>query len=1035
MITKTTNLAYLIVLGLFTQFNSNAQIFGDGNIISQSISTSTIEHLEIHPSVTSLIINEGSTQNISLSGDSNIVNALLNSTSVDSLSLKFPAGNTYSNYTLNINITTQNIESIRSFGSGEVTINNFTNTTSLDINNLGAANYNVYEYTNASSLHITNNGSGDITMNENFPSLTNYEVYNHGGGNYNGCGLETDSVLVQNFGSGDMNVGSTGYVNAIIFGSGNIYYYGTPSLYQNNFGIGSISLGTSTNCISGNSSGNGGNSSISCINGDGSSATSTTSLSVFEHIKILPSVQSITIQQGTTSEILATGNQNIIDSLEYTITNDTLFIHFTGDSCYDNYDLNLTVTTSDIKNFIMMDSGNATIEVFDNSYSIEVFNYGAGNISVNEFSDAYFFKAHNYGSGDITVNEDFSFVSSYTVNNYGSGNYYGCQLNVASCYANNFGSGNVVVTASGYLNAELTGTGNIEYYETPTTIDQTITGTGILVIGTDPDCVVGNPIPTNITGDGNIISQSISTSIIEHLDIDLEFTNLTVNEGSTQSIVISGDSNIVTSLINSTLVDTFRSNFPTGFMYSNYTLNITITTPSIKSITTHNNGEVLVNDFSSTQLLNINNLGNANYNVYAFVGATDLYINNHADGDINMNANFPALTNYEVYNHGGGSFYGCGLETDSVLVQNFGSGDMYVASTNYVNAAIFGSGDIYYYGSPDLYQNTFGSGSITLGSGTNCTTGGTTFSDCIQGDGTTTSHNFNLGSFDYINLDPAVTSISLVQGTTPGVTVSGDNNIVDSLQVEVINDTLYITFPTDTCFENYALDLNITATGFVQFAMRNEGNSTISGFDGEENIEIINYGSGNITVESFQDVTNFLIENYGSGDISIDGDFPNLDSYEVNNYNSGNIYGCELTVDSCFANNHSEGTIVVSVEKYLKATIQSAGNIEYYGSPIVDETLNGTGSVNMGTEESCIAALDVFEHESNGITFVIYPNPSKDIINLSGQLEQGGFIFNTFGQKVMSISENQNQIDVRGLNFGNYIVKIGHQTAKFIKTE
>jgi len=1036
MLKTTSKLTLLLFLGLFAQIYVSAQtILGDGNIITQTVSSTIIENLDIHPNITSLTISQGSTQNISISGDSNIVNALLNNTSVDTFSLEFPSGNTYSNYTLNINITLANLEAMRSFGSGEITVNDFLSTTSLSINNLGDANYTINEYTHANSLYIQNNAGGNITMQDNFPDLTNYEVYNHGSGEYFGCGLETDSVLAQNFGSGDMHVASLNLVNATIFGSGNIFYYGTPALYQNNFGTGTIALGTNVICTSGNGSGNGGNATTNCINGNGISGNSTNSLAVFEHIKLLTTVNNMTIQQGTTSQISATGDQNILDSLEFVITNDTLFIQFIGDSCYSNYNLDLTVTTSDIKNLIMLDSGNVNIETFTDAYELELHNYGSGNINIDEFSDAYYFKVHNFGSGNVTVNEDFSFITSYTVNNHGSGNYYGCQLNVASCYANNSGSGTVIVTAAGYLNAEISGSGNIEYYETPSTIDQTITGSGLLVIGTDPDCVVGNPTPTSVIGDGNIISQTITTSNIEHLNILPEFTNLTISEGSTQSIVLSGDSNIIEALLNSTLVDTFKTSFPSLNTYSNYTLNIAITTANIKSVKTHNTGEVVLNNFSTTDLLEINNLGDANYNIEEYSNATSLYIQNNAEGDITMNQNFPQLTNYEVYNHGSGNYYGCGLETDSVLVQNFGSGDMHVASTDFVNATIFGSGNIYYYGSPVLYDNNFGSGTIALGATVNCSGGGSSSVNCIEGNGTTSSYSLNLGSFDYINLNPAVTSLNLNQGSTPGITVSGDNNIIDSLNINIINDTLYIEFPSDTCFENYMLDLDITATGFVQFAMRNSGNSTISGFDGEDEIEIVNFGSGNITIESFQDVTDFLIENHGSGNITIDGDFPSLTFYEVNNYNSGHVFGCELTVDTCFANNYSTGNIVVSVEEYLKATIQNSGNIEYYGSPILDETINGSGSVVAGTDESCLAVLNVVEHELNGLTFNIYPNPANDIINFSGEIKKGGAIYNTFGQKVMSISANQKFVDVSRLISGQFIVKIGNKTAKFIKIE
>lgn len=72
-------------------------------------------------------------------------------------------------------------------------------------------------------------------------------------------------------------------------------------------------------------------------------------------------------------------------------------------------------------------------------------------------------------------------------------------------------------------------------------------------------------------------------------------------------------------------------------------------------------------------------------------------------------------------------------------------------------------------------------------------------------------------------------------------------------------------------------------------------------------------------------------------------------------------------------------------------------------------------------------------------TFVVYPNPTSEYINIKGRIEADTAleIFSVTGQKIQTIKENFNQIDVSRLENGVYFLKItssvGEKNIKFIK--
>ena len=105
---------------------------------------------------------------------------------------------------------------------------------------------------------------------------------------------------------------------------------------------------------------------------------------------------------------------------------------------------------------------------------------------------------------------------------------------------------------------------------------------------------------------------------------------------------------------------------------------------------------------------------------------------------------------------------------------------------------------------------------------------------------------------------------------------------------------------------------------------------------------------------------------------------------------------------------------------------------------VCDDANTDTGSLNNATLTfaSIVLAINTF----NSSVFNVYPNPVKDIINLSSDNNISNIkVYNLIGQEVITklINSNQSQIDMSNLTSGTYILKISSdneiKTIKIIK--
>jgi len=244
-----------------------------------------------------------------------------------------------------------------------------------------------------------------------------------------------------------------------------------------------------------------------------------------------------------------------------------------------------------------------------------------------------------------------------------------------------------------------------------------------------------------------------------------------------------------------------------------------------------------------------------------------------------------------------------------------------------------------------------------------------------------------------------------------------------------------------TGFENVSYDidndgfLDILCNGTILYG---KGDLT---FEDADNTQI-NYKNG-----SFGDLNNDgFIDTYYNGNI-----FWNLTT--PNNWITINTVGVQSNIDGIGARvelTTSTGTQIRDVRSGEGFSFMSTLNT-HFGIGTDTEIDNITiywpsGVIDIITDPAINTPLEVVEGatltlENSFVNdLVIYPNPTKDELNISSTENLQNAIYTIFdinGRRVMNASLTQNTIDVSALNTGNYILRIvsGNQikSQKFIK--
>ncbi len=216
-----------------------------------------------------------------------------------------------------------------------------------------------------------------------------------------------------------------------------------------------------------------------CIKGEGPIVTETLNIgNTFSKIEMEGSFD-VEINYGAAQEVIAEGNQNIIDQLNPSVVGDELIIELEK-HCYLRYDLKIIITLPYLSKVTLDGSGDILINEFPNQGDLELNVIGSGDIQVKEFTGTENLTVKIDGSGDINIREDFPNLQALNIRISGSGDFTGFPLISEYCTVSIQGSGSASVYASQELNATIDGIGDI-YYKGNPVVNQSINGSGDII--------------------------------------------------------------------------------------------------------------------------------------------------------------------------------------------------------------------------------------------------------------------------------------------------------------------------------------------------------------------------------------------------------------------------------------------------------------------------------------------------------------------------------------------------------------------------
>ena len=195
-----------------------------------------------------------------------------------------------------------------------------------------------------------------------------------------------------------------------------------------------------------------------------------------------------------------------------------------------------------------------------------------------------------------------------------------------------------------------------------------------------------------------------------------------------------------------------------------------------------------------------------------------------------------------------------------------------------------------------------------------------------------------MSGFDKLSLEGSSGDLIITQGTTEGLEVETDDNLMQYISSEVAGDTLTIKNiksirPTSII---YRLKLKTLKDVIISGMGDLKAENLIA-----EDLKFKVSGAGNITINNLKAKSiETLIS--GAGDINIAG---KVERQKIKISGAGDYKAKNLESLLASIKISGAGDAVISVSESLEASISGVGDIRYYGNPKLSSEISGHGKI------------------------------------------------------------------------------------------
>jgi hypothetical protein len=190
----------------------------------------------------------------------------------------------------------------------------------------------------------------------------------------------------------------------------------------------------------------------------------------------------------------------------------------------------------------------------------------------------------------------------------------------------------------------------------------------------------------------------------------------------------------------------------------------------------------------------------------------------------------------------------------------------------------------------------------------------------MQGSGIEAEQVREVGSFERVHVSGSANVVVRVGGE-PGLTLRGDDNLLEYVVTEVRGDTLWIGMESGSYSFHTGLDVEVSVPELSGLSLAGSSEASVSGLQGSEFSASIS-GSGVVRASGHVDRLESRVS--GSGDM----DFSEVQARQVRVAISGSA------------------DVIVQASESLDVSISGSGDVRYVGQPQVSKSISGSGSVS-----------------------------------------------------------------------------------------
>jgi hypothetical protein len=190
----------------------------------------------------------------------------------------------------------------------------------------------------------------------------------------------------------------------------------------------------------------------------------------------------------------------------------------------------------------------------------------------------------------------------------------------------------------------------------------------------------------------------------------------------------------------------------------------------------------------------------------------------------------------------------------------------------------------------------------------------------IRGSGIFKTESREVTTFSSISFQ-SVGRLKVRQTGKESLTIIAEDNILPILETRVSDQTLYISNEHGSSIDpTKPIEFLVEVKSLENLNTKGVGSVEVTGIQGRK-LSVSLDGVGSMTISGRVDVL----------DLSLSG--------------VGSFQGQELKTNQAKVRNKGVGNAVVNVSERLEASVLGVGSIEYIGSPQVQESVKGMGSV------------------------------------------------------------------------------------------